>query len=45
MDQMNTDKCCYLHILLTAAGAFFSVARSKKCTLKCLALAQNDGIN
>jgi hypothetical protein len=23
MDQMNTEKCCYLLILMTAIGSFF----------------------
>jgi hypothetical protein len=32
MDQINADKCHYLFILMTATVAFFSVARSKKCT-------------
>jgi hypothetical protein len=37
MVQMNADKCRYLFTLMTAIGAFFSVARSIKCTEKRLA--------
>ena len=44
MDQMNAEQCGSLFILMTAIGAFFSVARRINVQKSVLHTYENDGI-